>query len=199
MDGIHDMGGKHGFGGSLGERDEASFHADWEPRVRAMAGILIGRGCWSIDAFRHAIERLDPAAYLGDGYFGRWLGAVEKLVAERGGAPTPGLYPASSTSREIERAPHFAVGDLVWTRNLHRAGHTRLPGYARARRGTVQLLQGAWVLPDSHAHDEGENPEHVYAVRFEGRELWGDGAEPGTSVLVDLFESYLVPAEEAPA
>ena len=194
MDGIHDLGGKHGFGGSLERRDEAEFHADWEPRVRAIASLMIGQGCWNTDAFRHAIERLDPRAYLGDGYFGRWLGAVEKLVEEAGGRPAPGLYPDPTTLREIDRQPRFAPGDAVVTRNLHREGHTRLPGYARARRGTVALLQGAWVFPDSHAHGEGESPEHVYAVRFEGRELWGESAEPGTTVHVDLFESYLDPA-----
>ena len=80
------------------------------------------------------------------------------------------------------------------TRNLHRAGHTRLPGYARARRGRVALAQGAWVLPDSHAHGNGECPEYVYAVRFSGEELWGETSEPGTFVHIDLFESYLVPA-----
>ena len=194
MDGIHDLGGKHGFGSSLRQRDEAEFHAAWEPRVRAIAALMIGQGCWNVDTFRHAIERLDPVAYLGDGYFGRWLGAVEKLVQEAGGRPTPGIFPDSTTLREIDRAPRFAAGDAVVTRNLQRAGHTRLPGYARARRGTVELLHGAWVFPDSHAHGEGENPEHVYSVRFAGRELWGEGAEPGTFVHVDLFESYLEPA-----
>ena len=44
MDGIHDLGGKHGFGGTLEVRDEAQFHADWELRVRAIAGLMIGRG-----------------------------------------------------------------------------------------------------------------------------------------------------------
>ena len=51
--------------------------------------------------------------------------------------------------------------------------------------------KGAWVLPDTHAHAEGECPEYVYAVRFSGEELWGEAAEPATSVCVDLFESYL--------
>ena len=57
----------------------------------------------------------------------------------------------------------------------------------------VTGLQGGWVLPDTNAHGEGECPEHVYSVRFEGRELWGDAAEPATAVHLDLFESYLEP------
>jgi nitrile hydratase len=56
------------------------------------------------------------------------------------------------------------------------------------------LQQGSWVLPDTNAHGRGECPEHVYAVRFEGRELWGEDAEPGSCVHLDLFESYLEPA-----
>ena len=76
-------------------------------------------------------------------------------------------------------------------RNLHPSGHTRLPGYARSRRGTIAIIQGGWVLPDTNAHGRGECPEHVYAVCFSGEELWGEAAEPGTSVHIDLFESYL--------
>jgi hypothetical protein len=194
MDGIHDLGGKHGFGGSLVERDEGVFHEAWEGRAFVLTSLLLGAGCFNTDEFRHAIERLDPVAYLADGYFGRWLGASETLVREAGGKPRPGRIADSTAKRALERAPRFAVGEEVVTRNLHRAGHTRLPGYACARRGTVALVQGGWVLPDTNAHGEGECPEHVYAVRFSGQELWGDSAEPRTWVHIDLFESYLEPA-----
>jgi hypothetical protein len=194
MDGIHDLGGKHGFGGSLATRDEDGFHADWERHVFAMASLLMARGCYNIDEFRHAIERVDPVAYLGDGYYGRWLRALELVVDEAGGRPTPGRFSDPTARRQIGREPRFGVGDRVVTRNLHRAGHTRLPGYARACAGVVAIEQGAWVLPDTHAHGRGECPEYVYAVRFTGEELWGDEAEPGTSVCVDLWESYLEPA-----
>jgi nitrile hydratase len=194
MDGIHDLGGKHGFGGSLTERDEAGFHRPWEERVFAMASLLMGSGCFNTDEFRHAVERLDPVAYLGDGYYGRWLGATELLVHEARDRPTPGRIADGTALRSLEAAPRFAIGDEVVTRNLHRVGHTRLPGYVRARRGIVELFQGAWVFPDTNAHDQGEHPKFVYAVRFSGEELWGDSAEPRTSVALDLFESYLEPA-----
>lgn len=193
MDGIHDLGGRHGFG-SLRARDEGVFHDDWERRVFAMASLVLGQGCFNTDEFRHAIERVDPVAYLADGYFGRWLGGVELLVREADGRPQRGRFADPSASRPVGSPPRFAVGDPVRTRNLRRAGHTRLPGYARVRTGTVEIVQGGWVLPDTHAHGEGECPEHVYAVRFPGEELWGESAEPGTSVVVDLFESYLEPA-----
>ena len=40
----------------------------------------------------------------------------------------------------------------------------------------------------------GEQPQWLYTVRFEGRELWGDDAEPDTAVSVNAFEPYLEPA-----
>jgi nitrile hydratase len=159
-----------------------------------MASLVLGGGCFNADEFRHAIERLDPVAYLTEGYYARWLGAVELLVHEAQGRPTRGRVPDPSAKRPVDAAARFAVGDRVRTRNLHRTGHTRLPAYARARTGTVALLQGGWVLPDSNAHHQGERPEHVYGVRFDGAELWGESAEPDTSVTLDLFDSYLEPA-----
>lgn len=191
MDGIHDLGGRHGFGSNLEQRDEAGFHARWEERVFAMAALITGRGCFNADEFRHAIERVDPVTYLGDGYYGRWLAALELLVQDADGHPKPGRIANLSAARPLERAPRFAVDEAVVTRNLHPPGHTRLPGYARARHGTIAIVQGGWVLPDTNAHGQGECPEYVYAVRFAGEELWGDSAEPGTSVHIDLFESYL--------
>jgi nitrile hydratase len=191
MDGIHDLGGRHGFGGSLAVRDEATFHEAWERRVFGLALMLTARGCYSVDAFRHAIERVDPLTYLA-GYWERWLAAVSLLVAE--GHVVPGKVSNGNAARDVDRAPRFAVGDPVRTRNLHPAGHTRLPAYARGKRGTVVVVQGAWVLPDSNAHGAGEQPEHVYAVRFDGTELWGEVAEPASAIHLDCFERYLEPA-----
>ena len=70
-------------------------------------------------------------------------------------------------------------------------GHTRLAAYARSKRGTIVHRHAAMVYPDDHAHGRGENPQYLYTVRFDGSELWGDAAEPGTVVLLDLFEPYL--------
>ena len=64
----------------------------------------------------------------------------------------------------------------------------------RRWRGEVLLLHGAHVLPDSNAHFRGESPQHLYAVRFSARELWGPEAAPKDSVTLDLWESYLEPA-----
>ena len=47
------------------------------------------------------------------------------------------------------------------------------------------------MFPDSVAHDKGEAPEPLYAVRFSATELWGEDAPNKDSLCVDLWESYL--------
>jgi hypothetical protein len=54
------------------------------------------------------------------------------------------------------------------------------------------MVQRPEILPDSHAHFQGENAQHLYAVAFDSRELWGADAEPFT-LHADLSEQYLEP------
>jgi nitrile hydratase subunit beta len=84
MDGIHDLGGKQGFGPIARDSNEPAFHDRWEARVFAMVVAGAGGALKNSDQFRHAIERIDPAAYLTHGYYGRWLGGLETLVREAG-------------------------------------------------------------------------------------------------------------------
>jgi len=192
MDGVHDLGGMHGFGPVPWSTSEPPFHASWEGRVFALASLAIAGGVVNVDAFRHAIERLDPVTYLTAGYFGRWLAATERLMAETADAPRT-RPSAQGTLRSLGRAPRFAVGDRVRTRRMHPAGHTRLPRYARGLQGTIALVHPAFVYPDSNAHERGEEPQHVYAVRFAAQDMWGTDAEPGVQIHVDCFEAYLEP------
>ena len=89
MDGIHDLGGMHGFGAVEREADEPVFHASWEGRVFAIDLVVEGfiEGA-NIDAFRHAIERLDPVTYLTASYYEKWLAAIESMLAESGALST---------------------------------------------------------------------------------------------------------------
>ena len=85
MDGIHDFGGKQGFGRVLREDDEPVFHGRWEAKVFALVGAARSAGAFmNSDQFRHAVERIDPVAYLSHGYYGRWLGGLENLLVEAG-------------------------------------------------------------------------------------------------------------------
>jgi nitrile hydratase len=230
MDGIHDLGGMHGFGPVRVERDEPVFHSRWEGRVYALTGATGADFTPNIDKFRHAIERMEPVEYLSAGYYGRWLRAIETRLVEAGALPAgavdrrareiaagtferaippsapPGgaavattapeaqpaaTRPRSRYRREVDRSPIFATGATVRVCNLHPAGHTRLPRYVRGKRGRVETIYAAYVFPDTHAHDLGEEPQYLYCVAFEGEELWGRDAEPGTRVYLDLFEPYL--------
>lgn len=205
MDGIHDLGGVQGFGPVEVERDEPVFHHEWEGRVFALVGAVMGRGTYGTPEFRHAIERMRPVDYLASSYYERWLTAVATLLVEKGviageelERAAGGRFPLAGPVRCAPRRagpdatePNFRVGDAVRARNLHPLGHTRCPGYVVGHRGVVVRCDGPSNFDDVEAHTDGKRLEPLYAVRFEGTELWGDDAEPGTSVCVDLFECYL--------
>jgi len=203
----------HGFGPVAVEPDEPVFHAPWEGRVLGVLFQAVGFGWTSIDAFRHAIERMNPVAYLTVGYYGRWLASLETVLVEAGvlapgevdarlegrrlpPAPLPeGLpRPVSGYERTADVPPRFAPGQPVRARNLNPAGHTRLARYLRGKRGVIHRVHGAFVFPDTNAHGRGEHAQHLYGVRFDAGELWGADAEPSAAVHVDLFEDYLEPA-----
>lgn len=90
--------------------------------------------------------------------------------------------------------PRFKAGDPVRAKNLNPEGHTRLPRYCRGKAGVIEMDQGVWVFPDTHAATGDKKPQHVYAVRFAAAELWGPGASPRDFVFVDLWDDYLDPA-----
>jgi nitrile hydratase beta subunit len=217
MDGIADMGGTPGWGPTHPpNRDEPVFAEPWQGRAFALALLSQGVSGFNVDAFRHAVERLNRSAYLDQGYFGRWLNAAELMLTDSAilapGAldararnlrgehveeppiPRPAKPDYAPTApgslRPVDTPPAFAVGERVRAKNISPAGHTRLAGYVRGHTGTVQLIQPSALLPDTHAHFTGENPQHVYTVRFDSRELWGAGAE-AFAVTIELYESYL--------
>ncbi|MCA8927551.1 MAG: nitrile hydratase subunit beta [Alphaproteobacteria bacterium] len=219
MNGAHDLGGMHGFGPIGADPHEPLFHAPWERRCFALTLAAGFTGQWNIDASRFAREQMAPAAYLSTGYYEHWLFGLEQLLVERGMAspaeiasgeaalePKPearvlkaadvatALAKGGPSSRQAAAEPRFRVGDRVRARNLNPATHTRLPRYARGKTGTVHLTHGAHVFPDTNALFAGEAPQPLYTVRFEGAELWGPDAEPGTCAHIDLWESYLEPA-----
>jgi nitrile hydratase len=219
VNGVHDMGGAHGFGPVGPEPDEPVFHADWERRAFGLTLAMGATGEWTLDASRFARESLEPARYLSSTYYEIWLAGLERQLAERGlvapdeveagralrDAPPvkrtlaaqdvlPTLGRGGPTRRPEPRPARFAPGDRVRARNMHPPTHTRLPRYVRGRIGTIESAHGCHVFPDANAHGGGEDPQWLYTVRFDGRELWGPAADPALSVSVDAFEPYLEPA-----
>jgi hypothetical protein len=99
------------------------------------------------------------------------------------------LAKGSPYIRAAASPPLFKAGDGVKVRNLHAPGHTRLPGYLREKTGEIIRYHKAHVFPDSNAHGAGENPQHLYAVRFKARDVFG--ASNNDDLQADLFEPYL--------
>lgn len=185
VNGVHDMGGSHGHGAVIVEKDEPVYHHAWEGRVYGINRGLLRAGLFNLDEFRHAQERLPPVQYLDSSYYERWLAALELLVRETGLQ----LRQEALPERQVE--PRFKPGDRVVARNLNPSGHTRLPRYARTKRGVVESVHGPFKLPDTNAHHQSLDWEPVYTVVFEARELWGEQAEPRHTVSIDLSQSYL--------
>lgn len=217
MNGVHDMGGMEGFGPIAPETNEPVFHAPWEGRILALTIAMAAWRTWSIDARRHERELIEPGAYLRMSYYERWLAALRVLVVKAGqvtpdelrdGRSRGGTVHHSALSaeqvrpmiargrpytRDVDVAPRFAAGAAIRTKNMHPHGHTRLPRYARGRRGAIVRDHGVHVFPDTSAHGRGESAQHLYAVRFTATELWGAAANPRDSVHLDLWDDYLEP------
>jgi nitrile hydratase beta subunit len=219
MNGVHDMGGMHGLGDIEYEKDEPVFHAPWEALSFALNMATRAGRKWNIDSGRHEIELLPAADYLRMSYYEKWAARLEKLLVKSGlvteseissAQPAPGSLKATPAvtadqvqrmlrtgalaSRDVKVEQRFHIGQQVRARNINPTGHTRLPRYARGKIGEIHLDHGVYVFPDTNAHFLGENPQHVYSVRFTARELWGSEASPRDAVYIDMWDDYLEPA-----
>lgn len=93
--------------------------------------------------------------------------------------------------RAITDTPKYQPGDTVLTANLNPESHTRLPRYARAKKGVIVDNYGACVFPDSLVASKEEDPQYVYLVKFSAKELWGENAGNFT-VHLSMFDDYIV-------
>ena len=220
MDGVADLGGMQGFGPVKRPGPEPVFSERWEARAFALGVLSMRTSGTNLDSFRHALDRQHVLDYFADGYFGRWCHAAETLLVDSAilapGAveartrnlmgqqvPEPPIPEpnkpdyaptAAGSLRPVDVAPAFTVGQRVRARDVHPPKHTRMPRYVRGRRGVVERIQPSALLPDTHATFEGENAQHVYAVRFDSSELWGPDAERFT-LTIDMWETYLEASE----
>lgn len=170
MNGIHDMGGLHGFGPVIREEDEPVFHSYWESRVFCITQVLDTKEIWNLDEHRHEIELMPTADYLTAGYYGRWLFAMERLLDRKNIVRAPAVqrrvdemqsgasitapdpqgrgWPLAEESKvrwgawrhDQSVSPRFAPGDRVRVRNIHPAGHTRVTAYARDKVGVIDRV-----------------------------------------------------------
>jgi nitrile hydratase len=216
MDGVHDLGGREGFGPILDKDDERPFHAEWE--MRAFGIKEVAATSWTLDWFRHCRELIGPVDYLTRPYFDQRITAVAAQMVDEGYltldeikagvaafAPKPSRPPPTpeavrafvktptSFAVSANTPPRFALGEKVRCRLDGGSGHTRLPGYVRGRAGAVHAHHGGHVLPDASAHGE-KRGEHLYTVSFASSDLWPEAKGRADRVFVDLWESYLEPA-----
>ena len=219
MNGVHDMGGMHGMGPIQHEKNEPVFHATWEARAYGITRAMGGWRLWNLDASRFQRETIAPVDYFRLTYYERWIAGLVELMVKNNlvtrteietGRPDEGAavrtpkftaenVPGFTSKgvparRDVPVAASFRVGQRVRARNINPVGHTRLPRYARGKVGTVDRDHGVFVFPDTNAHFLGEKPQHVYSVRFDARDLWGEQASRRDSVYVDMWDDYLAPA-----
>lgn len=218
MDGIHDLGGRQGFGPIDVDDDERPFHAAWEGREWAIAQCARVPGL-TIDWWRHCRELILPDDYLTRPYFDSWAQTDFATYIEAGlitldevdaghsldpadarPEPPPALDLAQVLAEdrahafrfdaEIDTPPKFEVGQRVRTLTHGHAGHTRLPQYARNHVGVVHAQHGAHVFPDLSAQGR-EIHQHCYSVVFDAAELWPEARGSRDKVYIDLWETYL--------
>jgi nitrile hydratase beta subunit len=219
VDGIHDMGGMHGFG-PVDRHNDYTFRADWQRRAFGVVEALAGVVPFNSDTFRRALERISADESLRHSYFERWVMATETLLLEAGLVNENELktgkkeFDADMTNRSpigpqvlIEafiagaslefpsdsQPARFKVGQSVRVTVNAPKDHTRVPRYLRGRVGTVTHDSGVFQFADTVAAGKGQCPQHCYTIAFPAHSLWGESAEAGETINADLWESYLEP------
>jgi nitrile hydratase subunit beta len=222
VDGVHDMGGMHGFGRVVEPGGELAYHERWEPRVFAIQMLMGLEGLGAGPGGRAVREEMDPARYLTASYYERWLYSAEQRLLRKGtiapgdveammervraGEAASQHQDATMTERVLAnlrtRMPmdpasgevRFGPGQRVRVKRMHPPGHTRCPRYVRGAVGVVEAVRGVDRLPDRAVYGEKVAAEPVYSVGFSSRELWGPSDDPSWTVSLDLWDSYLEPA-----
>src|ERR1700761_1763779 len=142
MDGMHDLGGRQGFGRVRYTLKAQTFHEPWERRVNALYSLAVKLGIFNMDEYRHAIERMEPRHYLSASYYERSLTSLATLCVEKGLVTreeleqlAQGAFPLSEPSApgrtNLPDRQQFEPGDRVRVKNDFFAGHVRMPGYIR--------------------------------------------------------------------
>src|SRR5512139_2673910 len=137
MDGMHDLGGKQGFGPVRYALNAAVFHAPWEKRVNALYSLAVRLGIFNMDEYRHAIERMEPRHYLSASYYERSLTSLATLCVEKGiltreelERRAQGSFPLSAASApgrtNVTGRQTFKPGDHVRVRSDYVPGHVRM-------------------------------------------------------------------------
>ena len=205
MDGMHDLGGKQGFGRVRHAPKAPTFHAAWEKRVNALLALAVRNKFFNMDEYRHAIERMEPRHYLSASYYERSLTGLATLCVEKGiftreqlDRLAHGLFPLSRPGGpgrpNAEKRERFKPGDRVRVKEDFVPGHVRMPAYIRGKTGVVVSETPVYPFPDAHAHGVKASDEPTYDVRFRAEDLWPNSCDPAM-VHAGVFQSYLERAD----
>jgi len=172
---------------------------------------------WTWASLRTGAEAMNPFDYFKFRYYEKWLGGITQFFIDHGYVtedelasrqtdptePTAAGPPAiddqvleylrkGDSPRRDAAHPKFAVGDTVRITNVPAAAHTRLPGYLRERKGTVErIFEGDYAYFVQTGDGIGD-PMPIYIVAFEPEELFGERSETGPlTIYAELFEAYL--------
>ena len=201
MDGMHDLGGRQGFGVVRYTLNARAFHTEWEVRVNSLYSLAVRLGIFNMDEYRHAIERMEPRHYLAASYYERSLTSLATLCVEKGIVSREelerrahGLFPLAAPSApgrtNVPNRERYKRGDRVRVRLDYVPGHVRMPGYIRGKTGVVVSESPVYPFPDARAHGVEAQDEPTYDVRFRSEDLWSNSADAAL-VYVAVFQSYL--------
>ena len=161
---------------------------------------------------------MPPDVYLTSSYYRKWALRLEKLLVEHGlagadeieaghalrpGKPLKRKLTAADVPNTLSRGSFSAAGARrralqarrPRAHQEHSSGNAHAAAALRARQvGVVEAIRGCHVFPDTVAIGKGDDPQWLYTVLFDGRELWGESADPSLKVSIEAFEPYLEPA-----
>ncbi|KAI9011813.1 nitrile hydratase [Hyaloraphidium curvatum] len=186
-------------------RDHVKAH--WEKEMDVLLGLLWYKKMMNIDQLRRGIEYLEPEAYATWTYYGKWAASMTRILVEKG-AITQEEIDAELGPTQSEDKIAFNVGDRVTvkpelTKSRWRKPHLRTPGYIYGCTGIVERVAGVFPNPEVGAFRTSHKiMSPLYRVRFNLKDVWPenpDGENNNTTIDVEIYQHWLVPASSAAA
>src|SRR5215510_7715293 len=156
MNGIHDMGGMHGFGRVEPEPNEPPFHSRSEALSLALNRAMSFAKIWNIDRSRAAIEELPPRDYLTLSYYQKWALRLEKLLVEFGLVSAEAVAAArqgAAAHAEGRRGRESAHARLLCAANQYHAALRGRRSRAHAQSQPGHAYTAAALCPRPHRRD----------------------------------------------
>jgi nitrile hydratase len=200
MDGMHDLGGRQGFGRVRYTLKAQTFHEPLgEARQRAVL-LAVRLGIFNMDEYRHAIERMEPRHYLPASYYERSLTSLARS-ASRKASFTKESSSARRQARSRSRcrsAPAAATWPTREASSRRRCACAPTSSRARAHAGyirgktgvVVERVAGLSVPRRARPWRRRRGRADLRRSRFNAEELWPNSADKA-QVHVGVFESYL--------